>query len=223
MPPLPPPLALVSPNRDGGGAGAAAEQVEALFREHYRALVVFAAHYTRDRGVAEEVVQEVFLRFWERCEREGPGEVTRSYLFSAVRYQTLTLLRHERVARRWSERATQELQWRGRDAAGDDPPVAALEAEDLTRAVRRAVAGLSEKTRVVFLLSREGGLTYAKIAEVLGISVKTVELHMTRALKTLRANLRGVTLGLAFLAAGMLATAMLARVALATVGIAGGG
>jgi RNA polymerase sigma-70 factor (ECF subfamily) len=197
MPASGPPLSLVAPEHDDADRRAAAARVEVLFRAHYAALVTFAAHYTRARDVAEEVVQETFLALWERWEREGAGEsdaVTRSYLFSAVRYRVLSVLRHERVARRWSEREVRELALDARDAV-EHPGPAALDADDLARAVRRAVAGLSEKTRVVFLLSRERGLTYTEIAEVLDVSVKTVELHMTRALKALRANLRGVALG----------------------------
>lgn len=200
-----PPLTVMTPGTGDADPRAAAAHVEALFREHYRALVTFAARYTLRRDAAEDVVQEVFLRLWERFERDGVGasatEVTRSYLFSAVRYHALPLLRRGRLARRWSEREAQVLRLDGAAPTHASDADAALDRDDLARTVRRAVAGLSDKTRVVFLLSRERGFTYAEIAEVLGISVKTVELHMTRALKALRAALRGATLGVALFAA----------------------
>ena len=188
--------APVAPGPRGADPHTTAAHVEALFRAHYRALVTFAAHYTLSLDAAEDVVQEVFLRLWARCEGEGVDavEVTPSYLYAAVRYRALPLLRRERTARRWSEREAVVLRLDGTAGTCANDAEIALEADDLARAARRAVAGLSAKTRAVFLLSRARRLSYAEIAAVLGISVKTVELHMTRALKALRVGLRGATL-----------------------------
>jgi RNA polymerase sigma-70 factor (ECF subfamily) len=170
------------------------ERLAALFREHYAGLVGFVTRYVHAPDVAEEVVQEVFLRIWTQSEAEGRLEMTRAYLYGAARNQAITLLRHEQVVRRHVARF----------AHGPEPSSGAtqqveVEADELTRAARRAIAALPERTRLVFLLSRERGLSHQEIAEVLGISLKAVEANVTRALKALRASLGGAlgALGLA--------------------------
>jgi len=161
--------------------------IERSFREHHQVLVRFAMHFLQSRDEAEEVVQELFLALWERRDRDEPIDLSRAYLFAAVRHRALNVLRHERVVRRHGARALL------------DPPPASPSAldevagDELAARVRAALAGLSPKCRQVFLLSREGGLTYGEIAQTLGVHQKTVELHMTRALRALRAVLSVIT------------------------------
>src|SRR4051812_24888483 len=76
------------------------ERIEALFREHYTGLCGFVTRYVTSRDIAEEVVQEVFLRVWEQREAVAAVMPTRAYLYAAVRNQALTILRHERVVDR---------------------------------------------------------------------------------------------------------------------------
>jgi RNA polymerase sigma-70 factor, ECF subfamily len=153
--------------------------VAALFREHYAGLVDFATRYVKALEVAEEVVQEVFLRVWTQREAGDPAEITRAYLYGATRNQAITLLRHDHVVHRHA--AT-----RSAEPHAPATPDAELEADELTRAVRAAIDHLPERSRLVFVLSRDRGLSYAEIADVLGISAKAVEANMARALKSLR-------------------------------------
>ena len=166
------------------------ERVAALFREHYAGLCGFVVRYVKSRDVAEEVVQEIFLRVWEQCETSGAAVPTRAYLYTAARNQAFTILRHERVV----DRHVAHHRSAAMPAAVHPPADAAVELDELTRAAQRAIAALPERSRLVFLLSRERGMSYAEIATVLGISIKTVEGTMMRALKKLRASLEGVGL-----------------------------
>jgi len=112
---------------------------------------------------------------------------TRAYLYAAARNQALTILRHERVVDRHVLRQTSP----GAPVAMYPSADAAVELDEIACAARRAIAALPERSRLVFQLSREQGMTYAEIATVLGISIKTVEGTMMRALKRLRAGLEG--------------------------------
>lgn len=158
--------------------------VEELFRTHYRGLCACVRDYVHSLDAAEEIVQELFLRVWDHALAGNTQILTRAYLYAAARNQAVSVLRHERVVQDYEVSAIGQSERSGLPTAEEE-----LENEELTIAVRRAVARLPAKCRQVFSLSRERGLTYSEIAEVLGVSVKTVELHMTRALKALRAAL----------------------------------
>jgi RNA polymerase sigma-70 factor (ECF subfamily) len=156
---------------------------EVLFHTFHAPLCSFAYRYVEAADVAEEIVQEIFLFVWERRETWDVRTSIRSYLFTAVRNAAVSFLRHERVIRRRQSEALELFQV--------SSPSADLEVAEgeIIAAVQRAVGRLPERCRLVFTLQREQGLTYREIAEALGISPKTVEIHMGRALKTLRKSL----------------------------------
>ena len=156
---------------------------EALFRAYHAPLCSFACRYLGARDLAEEIVQEVFLCVWERRAGWDVRTSVRSYLLTAVRNAALSYLRHERVVRRRRAevRAIHET-------VAASPEARALEAETVV-AVQQAIGRLPDRCRLVFTLHREQGLTYAEVAEVLGISPRTVEVQIGRALKSLRKNL----------------------------------
>jgi RNA polymerase sigma-70 factor (ECF subfamily) len=172
-----------------GDEERARAEVEQLFREHYRGLCGCVLDYVHSMDAAEEIVQEMFLKVWDIVRDGDARTITRSYLYAAARNHAVSVLRHERVVQAHEE--TSAVQ------AASEPTRPTIEdhliADELTRAVRDAVDRMPERRRQVFRLSRERGLTYAEIAHVLGISPKTVELHMTAAFKSLRASLRGFT------------------------------
>jgi RNA polymerase sigma-70 factor (ECF subfamily) len=169
----------VSPRPDPA-SDARRAAFEALFREYHARLCGFAYRFVHSRDVAEELVQEVFLYLWEHWERWDAGAPARTYLFTAVRNAAVSYLRHQRVVQR-SEPDLVDLFSRSRPTADAD-----LRGAELGAALGRAIARLPERCRLVFTLSREQGLTYNEVADVLGISVKTVEMQMGRAYKALR-------------------------------------
>ncbi len=156
---------------------------EALFHAYHAGMCSFAYRYLGARDLAEEIVQEVFLCVWERRETWHIRTSVRSYLLTAVRNAALSYLRHERVVRR---RQTEIPD--AQETLAASPEAGAQEAEMIT-AVREAIARLPERCRLVFTLHREQGLTYVEVAEVLGISPRTVEVQIGRALKALRQRL----------------------------------
>jgi RNA polymerase sigma-19 factor, ECF subfamily len=155
---------------------------DAIFRTWYGPLVGTAERMLRDRAVAEELVQDVMLELWRRRETLAADGSAQAYLFQATRNRVLNHLRHLKI----EQRSEPEV----RTEASSTPHAdAAVVQEELDVAVQRAVQSLPERCREVFELSRVHGLKYAEIAQTLGISVKTVEAQMGKALRMLRERL----------------------------------
>jgi RNA polymerase sigma-70 factor (family 1) len=170
--------------RDGLAPAAAFDK---LFRELYEPLVRSAYRLTGSQPAAEDVVHEVFLAYWNRPADAALAVSPRSYLYRAVRNRALNALRSDRTARTVPlGDADCVAEGALADADGDREREGA---DALTSALARAVGMLPERARLVFTLSREHGMTYPEIADTLGISVRTVETQISRALVTLRRTL----------------------------------
>jgi RNA polymerase sigma-70 factor (ECF subfamily) len=154
-----------------------------LFRHWYPRLAEYALRLLDSRDAAEDAVQEVFVALWKGRERLPEPDSLAGYLHRAVRNRALNQLRGRRTAGRWLSMQDPEPQIEPEADTG-------LADRELDAAYRAALAELAPRGREIFLLSRERGLTYSQIAETLGISVKTVETMMGRALAALRARLR---------------------------------
>ncbi len=155
---------------------------DAIFRGHYAHLVAFAQSLLHDRGSAEDVAQDVMLELWRRRESLDIHESLRAYLLRATRNRALNQLRHANVERRAEPFLMGEASI---DAAGASHVVAS----ELRAAIVSAITELPPGCREVFELSRTHGLRYAEIAATLGISVKTVESQMGKALRHMRNRL----------------------------------
>jgi RNA polymerase sigma-70 factor, ECF subfamily len=156
---------------------------ETLFKAHYSSLCSYANHFLKDIDASEEVVQEVMLKIWVNRESLVFSSSIRSYLFRAVRNGCMNVLKHMDIREEYKafrERETKESQ-RSKE---DEMIVSELELK-----IRKAIDRLPMERRKVFIMSRYDGLTYSQIAGKLGISVKTVENQMGKALKTLREEL----------------------------------
>jgi RNA polymerase sigma-70 factor, ECF subfamily len=165
-----------------------ADAFAAMFHAYYDRLCGFAERYVRSADQAEELVEEVFVRLWQQREECRGCSSLKSYLYTAVRNRALKLLRHEGVVRRTVEQALRENR-----PLGVAAPFAAADEEvhahELALAARRAIDRLPARSREAYLLHRQEGLSYAEIAERMGISTKTVENHLIRAVKALREQL----------------------------------
>ena len=155
---------------------------DSIFRTWYGPLVGTAERMLRDRAVAEEIVQDVMLELWRRRETLAVDGSAQAYLFQATRNRVLNHLRHLKIEQR------SEPELRG-DSSSTPQADAEVTQEELGIAVQDAVRSLPDRCREVFELSRVHGLKYAEIARTLGISVKTVEAQMGKALRTLRERL----------------------------------
>jgi RNA polymerase sigma-70 factor (ECF subfamily) len=156
---------------------------EAVFRAWYGELCSFVRLQVGSAESAEEIVQEVFLRVWRARESLDPEQSLRAYLYRAARNTALNQLKRRRLETRWLIEA----------AAAPIPLATAADQDaqvnELHSALQSALTALPERCRLVFTMSRQQGLTYPEIAAALGISIKTVETQMGRALRTLRERL----------------------------------
>ncbi len=151
---------------------------EQIFREHYEGLVAFATRYVQATAIAEDVVQEVFYKIWNRADTLNINTSLKSYLFGAVRNACLNYLKHQKVEQAWRAAELAKDQFLRQDDA--------LELDELKTQIDQAIDSLPERCRAVFLLSRYEDKSYKEIAAQLDISVKTVENQMGKALKQLR-------------------------------------
>ena len=155
---------------------------DTLFRIWYPNLVHLAQGMLRDRAAAEEVVQDVMLELWRRRESLVVQDSIRAYLFQSTRNRALNHVRRLDVEKRGEPHAAERLTMPSQADAK-------VVERELAAAIAEAVAALPERCREVFELSRVHGLRYSEIATTLGISVKTVEAQMGKALRTMRERL----------------------------------
>jgi RNA polymerase sigma-70 factor, ECF subfamily len=165
-----------------GDAGA----LELIFRRYGRLLLDVVHGYLAAPDEAEEVVQDLFLWIWEHRQSWTTPVELRPYLLTAVRNRALNRIRHRQVERKLADRLQQpHLAAPARGARGGDA-LDLVTGDELAAVIAAAVTGLPPRCREVFLLLRHDELSYREVAETLGISPKTVEIHMTRALNSIR-------------------------------------
>jgi RNA polymerase sigma-70 factor, ECF subfamily len=160
-----------------------AKSLKILFDTFYPSLCNYAFQFLNDYDMAEEVVQNLFVKIWEKRSTLDIETSVKNYLFRSVRNQCINLIQHEKVKQLHAQKIKEAL------FAEEASESYYLEAEMAER-IESAIETLPEKRREIFRLSREEGLKYREIAEKLEISVKTVETQMGLALKTLRDKFR---------------------------------
>ncbi len=157
---------------------------ELIFNENYALLCAYAARFVNEDEQAEEIVQEVFVKFWEKCESIDPDSSIKSYLYRSVHNTCLNYIKHQKVKDAYREYVTNY-----HSVASDKNDLAA-EQQELIQLIREEIEKLPPRCSEIFKLSRYEGLKYQEIAEHLQISVKTVEVQMGKALRILRDKFR---------------------------------
>jgi RNA polymerase sigma-19 factor, ECF subfamily len=164
---------------------------EMIFRRYYGAMRGLAESIVGSRSVAEDVVQDVFLAVWASRKRLNIRSSLEAYLKQASRN---TALRHTTRPAARSESLDELVANRADRACAalidtNPSPEAAMQARATAAELARIAENLPPRVSEVYRLSRVDGLSNRGIAERLGISVKTVELHITRALSAFRVGL----------------------------------
>jgi RNA polymerase sigma-70 factor (ECF subfamily) len=128
----------------------------------------------------------LYAQLWQGRDRFLPYGSLNLYLHAAARHRVLDQLRGARRAERAAEQYVEWMRWDGGAVLRETDAQVGLEHSELIAAVRRAVLALPARSREVWHLHREQGLSYQDIATLLGISVNTVKTLMTRAARTIR-------------------------------------
>jgi len=156
--------------------------LNALFKAYYRLVCTISFRIIRDKQIAEDIAQEVFLELWKKREQLKVTSSIKAYLSRAASNKTLNYIRDQKINLSRGE----ELE---HDSLGAVESTSAVDLEDLKKKIAVAVQNLPDKCRLVFLLSRDQNMSYKEISEALDISTKTVENQISKALKFLRSQL----------------------------------
>ncbi len=155
---------------------------EKIFKKHFKGLHSYACTLVRDAIMAEEIVQNIFCRLWEKEEHILIRESIAGYLYRSVYNESLNYLKHLKVREAYQSYAMQQ-----EHAVNNTSQQ--LELKELEGRLEKALNELPEKCRTIFQMSRFEELRYQEIADRLDLPVKTIENQMGKALKLLRIKL----------------------------------
>jgi RNA polymerase sigma-70 factor, ECF subfamily len=156
---------------------------EILFHKYYGHLCLFATKIINDDVAAEEIVQDFFVKLWEKKVHLFIETSVKNYFFRSVKNLCLNFIQHNKTKLRYAQIVISEVENQFTDDNNYPEP-------DLQVKIEESINSLPEKRREIFRLSRQEGLKYNEIANKLNISIKTVETQMSLAMKTLRDKLK---------------------------------
>ncbi len=173
-----------------GGGPLSEKEFEALYRQSYRKALYYCNQYIVDIEKSKEIVQEAFINLWEKRQsihiESGNPEY---YLLTSVRNLAYNAIRNK----------IREYKRTGKAICIDDKinekslyqePCDLLTFNEINTLINTTVDSMSNKIKEVYIMSREMEMTYPQIAEKLGISVKTVEYRLSKALALFRQALK---------------------------------
>jgi RNA polymerase sigma-70 factor (ECF subfamily) len=155
-----------------------------IYLDHYPALHHYALTLLNDSALADEMVQDVFLKL---LERQGPVAIhtsLKAYLYRSVHNECMNYFKHHRVKQKYQTHTYYKM-----DQEKTQHPLDKLQYREFEKRLYKAINDLPEQCRAIFQMSRFEELKYAEIAAQLGISIKTVDNQMGKALKRLRVQL----------------------------------
>jgi len=155
--------------------------MEIIFRRHFAGMVQVVYRMIRDQGRAEDLVQDVFLKFWKQKDQLNIQVSLKAYLRRSCVNACLDDIRKQKKMQIVDTGTMLPI------AATQQPDAAKqLENNELEQLINQTINNLAPKCRNVFILSRKEQFSNKEIADQLGVSLKTVEAHITTALKKLR-------------------------------------
>lgn len=162
-----------------------------LFRSYYIPLCAYSRRYVGRKDVAEEIVSDTFLKIWENRTSIQINTSVKSYLFQAVYNNSLYYLRKLKneavLADYFANTVSENIAF---STFPEEIEEQSLIMEDINVRVEEAVSQLPEQQQKAFRLKRFEGKKNAEVAKIIGLSVKTVEMHLSKATLALRQNLK---------------------------------
>lgn len=161
-----------------------------LYDTFYQRLYHYAVSYVEQPETAKDIVQELFFHLWVKRKTIEINTSVSSYLFRAVHNRCIQYLRHQQVVNQFNE--TQKLKLREAEMLyhyDSDFIHSSIGFKEMENLIQSTVDSFPEKTKKIFMLSRSDNLKNTEISAQLNIDIKTVEYHISKALKTLRKKL----------------------------------
>lgn len=163
-----------------------------MYSDNYTKFVRFAYNYVRDMVTAEDFVAEAFMAYWNNRDALAEDTNPKAYMLTIIKNKCLNHLRNvelrENILKKISEQAKWEIDMRISTLEACNPNE--IFSAELQTLVDEALATMPDKTLHAFILSRYQDKTYKEIAEIMNISSKGVEFHITKALGILRKHLK---------------------------------
>ena len=160
-----------------------AQAFEQVFKSNFKNLHAYAYTIIKDDIMAEEIVQNVFCRLWEKKDSVQIQSSLGAYLYRSVYHESLNYLKHLKVRSAYNSYAQSQFK------NTSDKAEKKILLTDLENKLNQALSELPEQCRTIFQMSRFEELKYQEIADRLGLSVKTIENQMGKALRLLRLKL----------------------------------
>lgn len=148
------------------------KEFDAYFRKLYLPLGMYALKIVEDAQEAEDIVEDAFMKVWQRIEKGDNIENFRAYMYRSVRNECISFLRNKK----------EFVEFENVPEIDDET----IDTSERDAKIWKAIEELPEKCREIFLLSKRDGLSNEEIAIEMGISVKTVKNQMTKAFSRLR-------------------------------------
>ena len=155
-----------------------------IFIAFYKDFVIFASRYTKDQVNAEEIVQDTFVKLWEEHESLNVSVSIKYYLLKVVQNKCIDWCRHNKIKRTYDHLVSENTSW-----FVHDTDIYILHSE-LQEQIDAALAKLPDEISGAFRMNRYKGLKYREIADIMGVSVRTIEVRIGRALHILRIQLK---------------------------------
>lgn len=163
-------------------------EFEKIFDDNYRRMLNHARRFIPDECDAEDIVADVFYELWKRIETLDLERGISTYLYQAVSSRALNYLRHKNIAAVRIE-TLQAINEKRMEFIAKENTEDEVHSREISQGIMAAMKELPEKCRQVFSLSYISGLKSKEIADALGLSVRTVEAHIYKALRIMRDKL----------------------------------
>lgn len=162
-----------------------------LYNHFFQRLFLYAKSYLDDDQESKDIVQELFYKLWEKNKKINFPTTVSAYLFRAVHNNCIQVLRHKTIEKKHNDHSRMKLL----EAEivyhnSTDHIFSSLNLQEIQEVFRRTLLQMPEKTREIFLLSRQLGNKNREIASNLNISIKTVEYHLSNALIFLKEHMK---------------------------------
>ena len=155
------------------------EAFKKIFDFYQEGVFNFLLFRINDIDTAEDLLQEVFLKIWINRQKLDENKSIKAYIYTTANNLSLNYKRHKKVIYNYQK----EHKYINNQT---ESPHQLLESKEFQEKLFQAIENLSDKVRIVFLMSRVEKLSYKEIADRLDISIKTVESHIVKALKQIR-------------------------------------